>query len=179
MLSDDITQGPIAVRDDPCAGAADAVAKLRKLGISSTMLTADNPRTAQAIGDGLAIEHRSDLMPDDKVTAIRDLTTDARMMMIGRGYARAEERLRPKRMHSGGAVPLRVPIWNESASGPFRFVASSGVSPAHHPARRDCPARRAHSGKTRTSAARHQKADTRLVPCETKPTSAGPRRMPA
>ena len=49
------------------------------------MLTGDNPRTAQAVAEGLGIEHRSELMPEDKVTAIRDLTTDARVMMIGDG----------------------------------------------------------------------------------------------
>ncbi|MGR3412499.1 HAD-IC family P-type ATPase, partial [Pseudooceanicola nanhaiensis] len=55
------------------------------LGISSIMLTGDNPRTALAIAEALGIAHRSELMPEDKVTAIRDLTTDARVMMIGDG----------------------------------------------------------------------------------------------
>ncbi|SFE86752.1 heavy metal translocating P-type ATPase [Roseivivax sediminis] len=85
VLRDDVPQGLIALRDEPRADAADAVAQLRALGISSIMLTGDNPRTAQAIADGLGIEHRSELMPEDKVTAIRDLTTDARVMMIGDG----------------------------------------------------------------------------------------------
>ena len=49
------------------------------------MLTGDNTRTARAIADGLGIEHRSELMPEDKVTAIRDLTTSARVTMIGDG----------------------------------------------------------------------------------------------
>ncbi|EAQ04655.1 Heavy metal-(Cd/Co/Hg/Pb/Zn)-translocating P-type ATPase [Pseudooceanicola batsensis HTCC2597] len=85
VLRDDVPQGLIALRDEPRADAADAVAQLRGLGISSVMLTGDNPRTAQAIAEGLGIEHRSELMPEDKVTAIRDLTTDARVMMIGDG----------------------------------------------------------------------------------------------
>ncbi|WP_334061197.1 heavy metal translocating P-type ATPase [Limimaricola cinnabarinus] len=85
VLRDDVPQGLIALRDEPRADAADAVAQLRTLGISSVMLTGDNPRTAQAIADGLGIEHRSELMPEDKATAIRDLTTDARVMMIGDG----------------------------------------------------------------------------------------------
>ncbi len=85
VLRDDVPQGLIALRDEPRADAADAVAQLRDLGISSVMLTGDNPRTAQAIAEGLGIEHRSELMPEDKVTAIRDLTTDARVMMIGDG----------------------------------------------------------------------------------------------
>lgn len=78
-------QGLIALRDEPRADAADAVTELRDLGISSIMLTGDNPRTAQAIADGLGIAHRSELMPEDKVAAIHELTTDARVMMIGDG----------------------------------------------------------------------------------------------
>lgn len=85
VLREDVPQGLIALRDEPRADAADAVAQLRGLGISSVMLTGDNPRTAQAVAEGLGIEHRSELMPEDKVTAIRDLTTDARVMMIGDG----------------------------------------------------------------------------------------------
>ncbi len=85
VLCEDVPQGLIALRDEPRADAADAVAQLRGLGISSVMLTGDNPRTAQAIAGGLGIEHRAELMPEDKVTAIRDLTTGARVMMIGDG----------------------------------------------------------------------------------------------
>ncbi len=85
VLREDVPLGLIALRDEPRADAAEAVAQLRTLGISSIMLTGDNPRTAQAIADGLGIGHRSELMPEDKVTAIRDLTTEARVMMIGDG----------------------------------------------------------------------------------------------
>lgn len=85
VLRDNVPQGMIALRDEPRADAADAVAQLRRLGISSVMLTGDNSRTAQAIAEGLGIEQRSELMPEDKVTAIRELTSDARVMMIGDG----------------------------------------------------------------------------------------------
>ncbi|KRS19186.1 heavy metal translocating P-type ATPase [Roseovarius indicus] len=85
VLCNDVPQGLIALRDEPRDDAANAIAQLRGLGISSVMLTGDNPRTAQAIAEGLGIEHRSELMPEDKVTAIRDLTAEARVMMIGDG----------------------------------------------------------------------------------------------
>ena len=85
VLREDVPQGLIALRDEPRADAAEAIAQLRALGISSIMLTGDNTRTARAIADGLGIEHRSELMPEDKVTAIRDLTTSARVTMIGDG----------------------------------------------------------------------------------------------
>jgi len=77
--------GLIALRDEPRADAAGAVAQLRTLGISSVMLTGDNPRTARAIAEGLGIDYRAELMPEDKVAAIRDLTHGARVMMIGDG----------------------------------------------------------------------------------------------
>lgn len=85
VLRDNVPQGLIALRDEPRADAAEAVVQLRALGISSIMLTGDNPRTAQAISNGLGIECRSELMPGDKVTAIHDLTSEARVMMIGDG----------------------------------------------------------------------------------------------
>ena len=85
VLCNDVPQGLIALRDEPRDDAEDAIAQLRRLGISSLMLTGDNPRTAQAIAEGLGIEHRSELMPEDKVTAIRNLTAEARVMMIGDG----------------------------------------------------------------------------------------------
>ena len=85
VLRDNVPQGLIALRDEPRADAAEAVVQLRGLGISSVMLTGDNPRTAHAIAEGLGVEYRSELMPEDKVTAIRDLTTDDRVMMIGDG----------------------------------------------------------------------------------------------
>ena len=85
VLRDAVPQGLIALRDEPRADAAEAVSQLRALGISPVMLTGDNPRTAQAIAERLGIGHRSDLMPEDKVTAIRDLASEARVMMIGDG----------------------------------------------------------------------------------------------
>ncbi len=85
VLRQNLPQGLIALRDEPRADAADAVAQLRTLGITPIMLTGDNPRTARAIAEGLGIDHRSELMPEDKVAAIRALTAQARVMMIGDG----------------------------------------------------------------------------------------------
>ncbi|MEX3315464.1 heavy metal translocating P-type ATPase [Sulfitobacter sp. PS-8MA] len=85
LLRDDVAQGLIALRDEPRADAAEAVAQLRGMGISSVMLTGDNRRTASAIAEGLGIAHRAELMPEDKVTAIQDLTAEAKVMMIGDG----------------------------------------------------------------------------------------------
>ncbi|EBA08653.1 heavy metal translocating P-type ATPase [Sagittula stellata] len=85
VLRGDVPQGLIALRDEPRADAAEAVAQLRSLGITSIMLTGDNERTARAVAEGLGIAYRSELMPEDKVTAIRNLTSEAQVMMIGDG----------------------------------------------------------------------------------------------
>ncbi|WP_233243054.1 heavy metal translocating P-type ATPase [Thioclava sp. NG1] len=77
--------GLIALRDEPRADAAEAVSTLKRMGVSSVMLTGDNPVTARAIADGLGIEARAGLLPEDKVTAVRDLARDAHVMMVGDG----------------------------------------------------------------------------------------------
>ncbi|SFH83402.1 heavy metal translocating P-type ATPase [Modicisalibacter xianhensis] len=77
--------GLIALRDEPRADAAQGVESLSKQGVRSVMLTGDNPRTAAAIADGLGMEYRASLLPDDKVTAIRELIVSERVMMVGDG----------------------------------------------------------------------------------------------
>ncbi|WP_211100723.1 heavy metal translocating P-type ATPase [Acuticoccus sediminis] len=77
--------GVIALRDEPREDAADAVRQLKALGISSTMLTGDNARTAAAISGGLGMSYRAELMPEDKVAAIREMTAAERVMMVGDG----------------------------------------------------------------------------------------------
>ena len=77
--------GLIALRDEPRADAREAVAELKALGIGSLMLTGDNKRTAAAIAGSLAMEERAELMPDDKVTAIRALAERQSVMMVGDG----------------------------------------------------------------------------------------------
>ena len=77
--------GLIAMRDEPRGDAVDSVRQLKALGIGAVMLTGDNARTAAAIAAGLGVEHRADLMPDDKVTAIRELAAHGGVMMVGDG----------------------------------------------------------------------------------------------
>lgn len=77
--------GLVALRDEPREDAARAVQQLKALGIASVMLTGDNRRTAAAISAGLGIEHRAELMPEDKVAAIREMTATGHVMMVGDG----------------------------------------------------------------------------------------------
>ncbi len=77
--------GLIAIRDEPRDDAAKAVRQLSTLGVAATMLTGDNPRTAAAIAGQLGIDFRASMLPEDKLTTIRDLNRQGNVMMIGDG----------------------------------------------------------------------------------------------
>jgi Zn2+/Cd2+-exporting ATPase len=77
--------GLLALRDEPRPDAADAMRQLRALGIGAVMLTGDNARTAAAISASLGMDHRAELMPEDKVSAIREMAAQGRVMMVGDG----------------------------------------------------------------------------------------------
>ncbi|MGL4404675.1 MAG: heavy metal translocating P-type ATPase, partial [Notoacmeibacter sp.] len=77
--------GLIAMRDEARPDAIDAVRQLTALGVKSVMLTGDNPRTAAAIAGQLGMDFRAELMPEDKVNAIKALAKEGGVMMIGDG----------------------------------------------------------------------------------------------
>ena len=77
--------GLIALRDEPRPDAAAAMAALTDLGIPAVMLTGDNRRTAAAIAASLGMEEKAELLPDDKVAAIRALAAGGGLMMVGDG----------------------------------------------------------------------------------------------
>ena len=77
--------GLIAMRDEPRADAAEAVRQLKDMGVTSVILTGDNPRTAAAIAGSLGMEFQANMMPEDKLKAIRDMGERGGVMMIGDG----------------------------------------------------------------------------------------------
>ncbi len=77
--------GLIAVRDEPRAGIDAAIAEIRALGITPLMLTGDNARTASAIAAKLGLDHRSEMMPDDKLRHIREEARNGGIAMVGDG----------------------------------------------------------------------------------------------
>ena len=77
--------GLIAMRDEPRQDARQAVAHLTDMGVTSVMLTGDNARTGAAIAGTLGMQHRADLMPDDKVSAIKEMVKSGGAIMVGDG----------------------------------------------------------------------------------------------
>ncbi len=77
--------GLIAMRDEPRADAREAVRQLTAMGVASVILTGDNPRTAAAIAGGLGMEFQADMMPEDKLKAIKAMSAQGGIMMIGDG----------------------------------------------------------------------------------------------
>ena len=76
-----------AVADTIKASSTEAVAELEALGVTSVMLTGDNPSTARAIAAQAGIaDARGDLLPQDKQSAIQDLQrTHGMTAMVGDG----------------------------------------------------------------------------------------------
>ena len=79
--------GLIAVADTPKATSREAVAAFRSLGLSVIMLTGDNHRTADAIGEQLGVtDVLSEVLPQDKERQIAQLQSRGkRVAMVGDG----------------------------------------------------------------------------------------------
>lgn len=77
----------LAVADTVRDSSRDAIAQLRQLGVSVTMLTGDNAHTARAIGDIVQLDDaRGDQLPEDKLQAINDMITQHGYVgMVGDG----------------------------------------------------------------------------------------------
>ena len=79
--------GLIAVADTPKPTSAAAVEAFRKLGLEVVMLTGDNQRTAQAIGEQLGVTQvMAQVLPQDKERVIRQLQDQGKKVaMVGDG----------------------------------------------------------------------------------------------
>lgn len=80
--------GVLGVADRPREGVADTLNRLRELGIGPiVMLTGDNAGVGKAIGEEVGVDEvRSGLLPEDKVTAIRELSdAHGQVAMVGDG----------------------------------------------------------------------------------------------
>lgn len=79
--------GVIGIADEPRADVRGTLARLRAVGIKRiVMLTGDNAGVGQAVGRAVGIDDvRAGLMPEDKVTAITELSAKGRVAMVGDG----------------------------------------------------------------------------------------------
>jgi len=79
--------GVLGVADTPRAEARETLKMLHRLGIKKTvMLSGDNLRVARAVATSLGIdEPRAPLMPEGKVKALRELSKEGGVAMVGDG----------------------------------------------------------------------------------------------
>ena len=81
-----LTLGLIAIADKVRADSREAIAELKKMGITPVMLTGDNQRSAAAIGAQCGIEEcRARLLPEDKERIIREHREKGVCAMAGDG----------------------------------------------------------------------------------------------
>jgi P-type Cu+ transporter len=88
VLADHDAVGVLALSDQLRPGAADTVAALSALtGTTPVLLTGDNRRAATTLAAEVGItDVRAGLLPQDKVTAVRDLeATGHRVLIVGDG----------------------------------------------------------------------------------------------
>ena len=67
VLADGQPLGALALRDEPREDAAAAVAALKRMGLSSVVLTGDNERAGCAIAASLGMEVRAHRLPEQKL----------------------------------------------------------------------------------------------------------------
>lgn len=79
--------GVIGLLDTPREGAKEALQKLREMGIDRMiMISGDHNRVAEAVARQVGLDEAwGDLMPDDKVQAIKNLRLSSKVAMVGDG----------------------------------------------------------------------------------------------
>lgn len=79
--------GVLGLADEPRANARETLVALRRAGIQRIiMLTGDNAGVGNAVGTAVGVDEvRAGLLPEDKVTSIKELAADGPVAMVGDG----------------------------------------------------------------------------------------------
>ncbi len=86
LMTYDKALAVLAVADTIRPESVQAVKDLKALGVNAVMLTGDNQRTATAVARAVGIEDaRGDLLPDDKLRIVTELSEHRHVAMIGDG----------------------------------------------------------------------------------------------
>lgn len=76
VVADGQAAGFLAMRDEARPDAAAGLARLKAMGVRAIMLTGDNRRTAEAVANGLGVEVRAELLPQDKQRIVREFQAE-------------------------------------------------------------------------------------------------------
>ncbi|MCG8968192.1 MULTISPECIES: heavy metal translocating P-type ATPase [Streptomyces] len=84
---DGVARGVVAVADTVKETSAEAVAELRRLGLTPVLLTGDNRRVAESVARSVGIDEViAEVLPEEKVDAVRRLQAEGRTVaMVGDG----------------------------------------------------------------------------------------------
>lgn len=86
LVGSDRVQAVFAVADTVKDSSRQAIAELHALGVTTVMLTGDNPHTAQAIAREVGIDRaQGNLLPEDKLREIEGLVAQGPSGMVGDG----------------------------------------------------------------------------------------------
>ena len=86
VMNQTSVQGIFAVADTVKESSIDAIKALKQLGVKTIMLTGDNAYTAKVIAQQVGVdEFKGDLLPEDKLTVVRQLSESGKIGMVGDG----------------------------------------------------------------------------------------------
>jgi Cd2+/Zn2+-exporting ATPase len=77
--------GLIALRDEPRQDAIEGIKRIMALGLKVVMLTGDNRANAEAVGKVLGMDVKAELLPEDKLSVIKERALDGGIAKVGDG----------------------------------------------------------------------------------------------